>query len=110
MNKFIKTGLILLILSAALSAGARSYCADARQKDKYDTYEGRVSYLDWVTLKMRVNGVGVMEFYVPKEAKLSKLGKPIMFMDMNILDNVIITYYKDPSGRNVAIKIIVIVV
>lgn len=110
MHKFIRLIPFLLFFLVAASGDTKLCRADDAQKEEFNTYEGRISDINWVASKMTVNGVGSMEFYVPREAKLTKLGSSIMFADLNILDNVIVAYHEDPSGKNVAVRITVTIV
>lgn len=115
MPSFKKSSSINIALALLLALGAVYFSAgicsaEETPKQEFNTYEGRVSYLDWVSSEMSVNGVGTLNFYVPREAKISKLGRSITFADLNILDNVIIKYYREPTGRNVVVRITVTVV
>lgn len=100
----------MLFFYIAVFGGTDLSCADNTQKEEYNTYEGRISDLNWVASRMTVDGVGSMEFYVPKEARITKLGSAITFADLNILDNVIVKYYEDPSGKNVVVRVTVVIV
>jgi hypothetical protein len=110
MHRIIRISLILLFFSTAVFDGMGIVCADNPRETGYSTYEGRISDIDWVASRMTVNGVGSMEFHVPKEARITKLGSIIMFADLNILDDVIVKYYEDPSGKNVVVRITVVIV
>lgn len=111
MARFVRIGTVTLMifLLAALFVKP-SICIDKPKNLETDSFEGRVSYLNWVTSKMIVNGVGVMEFYVSREARITKLGNSITLADINILDDVIVKYYEDNSGRNIVMQITVVVV
>ncbi|MCX5665897.1 MAG: hypothetical protein NT036_02470 [Candidatus Omnitrophica bacterium] len=106
MTKAFKIAAAIFLIAAALGASP-SYCAD---ESKTSHYEGRIAYLDWVGSKMILNGVGQMEFYVPRGTRIRKLGGSISFSDLNILDNAIVNYYEDPSGKNIAVRITITVV
>ncbi|MDO8535749.1 MAG: hypothetical protein Q7S30_01880 [Candidatus Omnitrophota bacterium] len=106
MTGSVKIAIIICLVSAALGASF-SYGAD---QPRMNRYEGRISYLDWVTSKMIVNGVGQMEFYIPKDVRMRKLGGWITFGNLNLLDNVSVDYYEDLSGKNIAVHINVTVV
>lgn len=110
MRKIIRISLVLLFFSTAVFGGANLSCADNPRETGYNTYEGRISDINWVASRMTVNGVGSMEFHVPKEAMITKLGSAITFADLNILDDVIVKYYEDPSGKNVVVRITVVIV
>ncbi|MDP3792092.1 MAG: hypothetical protein Q8R38_08645 [Candidatus Omnitrophota bacterium] len=108
MNKII----VAIVLSAVFAVAAffvsPSYCDD---KPQIKSFEGRVSYINWVTATIRVNGVGgEMEFYVPQNVSIRKLGATIWLMDVNILDNAIVRYYEDDSGGNTVVNITITVV
>lgn len=102
----LKVTTAIFFITAALGISS-PYCAD---QPKINQYEGRISYLSWVTSKMILNGVGQMEFYVPPGTKMRKLGSSIDFSDLNILDNATVNYYEDPSGKNVAVRITITIV
>jgi len=89
---------------------AFAYCADVPDLPKTHNYEGRIAYINWVTSKMIINGVGQKEFYVPSGTKIRKLGNYISFSDLNILDNAVVNYYEDPSGKNIVVRITITVV
>ncbi len=110
MRKIIRISLVLLFFSTAIFGDANLSCADNPRETGYNTYEGRISDINWVASRMTVDGVGSMEFYVPKEARITKLGSGITFADLNILDNVIVKYYEDPAGKNVVVRITVVIV
>ena len=110
MPKILRITALALFFSIAVLAISPSYCQDMPKKFQIKFFEGRVSYIDWVTSKIRINGVGTMEFYVPKDAPIKKLGARIWLTDINILDNALIRYYEDPSGVSVVIDIMVTVV
>lgn len=106
MTKTLKVTITVFFIAAALGISSL-YCAD---QPKINQYEGRISYLNWVTSEMILNGVGQMEFYVPSGTKIRKLGNSINFSDLNILDNATVNYYEDPSGKNVAVRITITMV
>jgi hypothetical protein len=99
---------VVVIFYVVVTIGVSlSYCADNAGMNRC---EGRISYLDWVTSRMVVNGVGQTEFYVTRDTKIRKLGSTIMFADLNLLDNAIVSYYEDASGKNIAVRITITVV
>lgn len=106
MTKTLKVTAAIFFIAATIGISS-SYCADGPETNRY---EGRISYLDWVTSKMIINGVGRMEFYVPPNTKIRKLGRSISFSDLNLLDSASVNYYEDPSGKNVAVRITITVV
>ncbi len=106
MTKIINIAVAALFITATFTASI-SYCAD---EPRTSQYEGRISYLDWVTSKMILNGVGQKEFYVLPDTKIRKLGGSIAFSDLNILDNATVNYYEDASGKNIAVRITITVV
>lgn len=110
MKRLAKTLTIGLVTVLVVLCAASSYPAEDAKKPIISEFEGRVSYLNWVTSRMKVNGVGNMEFYIPRGTRISKLGSTIMLADINILDNVIIRYLVDEHGRNIAVSINVTVV
>ena len=106
MTKALKITAVIFLIAATLGASL-SYCAD---QPKISQYEGRISYINWVTSKMILNGVGQMEFFVPPGTNIRKLGGSIEFSDLNILDNATVSYYEDDSGKNVTVRITITVV
>lgn len=111
MRKIISVIVLSSALIAASPAVLPLHCKDAQKKPQAKSFEGRVSYINWVTSIIRINGVGgEMEFYVPKNTPISKLGSRIWLPDINILDNAIVRYYEDPSGVNLIVNITITVV
>lgn len=110
MNKIIRIITLSLALVTATSVFSTSYCVDLPQKKQIKIFEGRVTYISWVASKVTVSGVGLMEFYVPKDTPITKLGSQIWLSNINILDNLIVEYYIDPSGVSTAVKVTVTVV
>ena len=106
MTKTLKVSAAIFFIAATLGI-LSSYCED---QPRISQYEGRISYINWVASKLILNGVGQMEFYVPPGTKIRKLSDSINFSDLNILDNAAVSYYEDPSGENVAIRITITVV
>jgi len=106
MTKALKMTAVIFLIAATLGASP-SYCAG---QPRVNQYEGRISYINWVTSKMILNGVGQMEFYVPSNTNIRKIGRSIAFSDLNILDNATVDYYEDPSGKNITVRITITVV
>jgi len=110
MRGFMKAFAVGLIVAIVALSVTCSYSVQNPKKPRIDQFEGRVSYCNWVTSIIKVRGVGNMEFYVPRGVRITKLAVPITLADINVLDNVIIRYYDDGYGKNIAVSINVTVV
>ncbi|MDD5136519.1 MAG: DUF5666 domain-containing protein [Candidatus Omnitrophica bacterium] len=95
---------LLSVLMILMALSIPCYCQDESASPALNTTEGTVTSLDWVGEVMSVND---MQVSVPSEARITKGGDRIGLGDINVGDQVTVSYYNDASGRRKAVRIAV---
>ncbi|MFA5144034.1 MAG: hypothetical protein WC522_07725 [Candidatus Omnitrophota bacterium] len=81
-----------------------SYCQAESEDRALNSIEGAVSSTDWVGAVISVSG---MRISVPSGAKISKGEDRVGLADINVGDQVTVTYYDNASGEHVAVRIVI---
>jgi hypothetical protein len=90
---------LLFIISAT-----PCYCQDIEEKGRAEEIDGVVNAVDWVGSILVVNDVHLT---VPSEAKMYKSNDEIELSDIEVGDQVEVTYRSKPTGENMVESITV---
>ena len=80
------------------------YCQDESETLPAQTMSGKVTAMDWVG---SILVVGNTRFIVPRDVKIYKGNDTIDFTELNLSDDVKVSYYQDSSGELNAKTIVV---
>lgn len=89
-----------------MTAGAAIYCysEDSPETNITLTMQGKVTSIDWVGSLLVVDDI---EFSIPANAEVRKGTDVIGFPDINVGDNVTVTYSNEKDGTLKASRIVV---
>jgi len=95
---------IFLVFMMLIFLVAPAYSQDSSQARNYQTADGTVTSFDWVGSLISINDA---RFSVSSDVKVYKGDDSIGVDDINVGDQVTVTYYDDPPGVHKIVTIVV---
>lgn len=104
--------IVLIIIGVVAFSAAPSYCETEASGRQLKTLHGEVSSVDWVGgmlvvkwLEEEFDAYQEITFMVPDEFKISKGAGTIGLADLEIGDNLVVTYYENADGSTELVSI-----
>ena len=101
-GKLLRVGII--VFSIVLVIASMTILCYSEDNTGAMTMQGKVTSMDWVGSVLVVSNT---TFYVPSNVEVVKGSSKISFSEVNVADNVTVTYRKSKNGSLKVIKIVV---
>ncbi|MDD5432379.1 MAG: hypothetical protein PHO70_05270 [Candidatus Omnitrophica bacterium] len=104
----IKVSLIAAVFIFNMISLDTGFCQEKTEEREriIKTYSGQVTNVDWTGSLISVRSSDEKTFQVPSDVKIREQTEYISLSDIEIDDNVEISYYENSSGEAVAVSIV----